>query len=58
MVSLLVGAEKKLFQVHKSFVANASDFCKVLFEGSFKEAKEEAITLQEDDPDAFEDFLQ
>ena len=58
MVSVLVGAEKKLFQVHKSFVANASDFCKVLFEGSFKEAKEEAITLEEDDPDAFEDFLQ
>ena len=55
---ILVGAEKKPFYVHKSFLYSASQFFEAMIEGSFKEAKEEAICLPEDDPAVFEDFSQ
>jgi len=53
MVDILVGAEKKLFRLHKTFLCQRIDYFDKMFNGEFVEAAGIA-NLPEDDPAAFD----
>lgn len=53
MVDILVGPDKKLFRVHKSFLCRRIPYFDKMFNGAFKEAGGVA-ELPEDDPAAFD----
>jgi len=49
-VSIVVGAEKRLFAIHKGLLCSVSDYFRAALDGNFKEAEEQKIELLEDDP--------
>jgi len=55
-VTVLVGASKQPFVLHKGLLCFYSDFFRAAFEGSFKEATERKIELPDVDIDTFEAF--
>jgi len=57
VVTLVVGAEKKVFTVHKKLLCDRSAFFSKGFNGQFKEAAEGRMELPNDTSAAFECFL-
>jgi hypothetical protein len=54
MVDILVGPQRRLFRVHKSFLCNRIPYFDKMFNSGFIEASENKATLSEDDPDSFD----
>ena len=52
MVTLHVGPDKTLFQVHQDFLFDASPVFKAAFGGKFQEASERSMSLPDDDRDS------
>lgn len=52
MVSIYVGPERKHYVVHKRLLTSQSDYFDKALNGGFKEAEENKIHLEEDDPAA------
>lgn len=52
-----VGLPPQSFQVHKSFLCQASPFFRAALEGSFKESADSVVHLPQDKPGTFERFL-
>lgn len=57
-MKLVVGSSKVKFSVHKEMLCGVSSFFKSALNGSFREGREQTITLPEDDPDIFDLFVQ
>lgn len=57
MAVVLVGPEKKRFEIHKGLVCSRSEFFKAAFTGNFKESTDGILTLPEDDPAPFKHFV-
>ena len=57
-ITVVVGAEKAVFTIHRGPICNASGFFKALFESSFKESSEKAVTTEEHTPETFDQFLE
>ena len=57
MVTVEVGTEKQKFFVHKDFLTACSPYFAATFDGSFREAVEKTICLDEVTPQVFSDFL-
>lgn len=55
-VSIVVGAEKRAFAMHKMLLCSSSDYFRAALDGGFKEAAEQRIELLEDNPKVFERF--
>ncbi|KAI9738795.1 MAG: hypothetical protein M1834_008302 [Cirrosporium novae-zelandiae] len=58
IVKVEIGPESIPFWVHKEIICSQSPFFHVAFNGSFKEAIDQAIKLPEDSPEVFEYFMQ
>lgn len=58
MVELIVGPEKTLFRVHKSFICSKIDYFDKMFNGGFREASENSATFPEDDPVSFDILIE
>ena len=56
MVTVLVGPEKRRFDLHKGLITSRSDFFKAAFMGKFKEV-DGTLTLPEKDPATFKHFV-
>jgi len=57
VVSIVVGSSSpKTFAIHKNLVVAASTFFDAALNGSFKEGRDQKITLPEDDSEAFQVF--
>ena len=56
MVKILVGPEKALFLLHKDRLCQMSEYFRGLFQGNFKDAKEDTTTLAEEDVTGFKLF--
>ena len=56
MVIVLVGPEKKRFEIHQGLVCSRSEFFKAAFTGNFDEA-DGSLTLPEQDPATFKYFV-
>lgn len=54
LVTLMIGAAKVKYTLHKGILCFYSDFFRVAFNGSFKEANERTIELPEVEVDVFE----
>ncbi|KAF7886919.1 uncharacterized protein EAF02_003566 [Botrytis sinoallii] len=54
MVDIYVGEEKILFRVYKDILCNEVKFFDRMFDGNFKEAKENTAILPEDDLEVFD----
>lgn len=54
MVSIYVGQEGKQFVVHKALLTSQSEYFQKALDGGFKEAEENKIHLEEEDPAAVE----
>ncbi|KAF7931562.1 uncharacterized protein EAE98_004298 [Botrytis deweyae] len=54
MVDIYVGEEKILFRVYKDILCHEVKFFDRMFNGNFKEAKENTAILPEDDPEVFD----
>lgn len=54
MVDILVGPDKKLFRVHKSFLCDRIPHFDIMFNGGWKESKEQIAEFPDDDPAAFD----
>lgn len=57
-MSVIVGEEQASFYVYRNVICESSSFFKAALNGAFKEGVECKVTLPEDDPDVFEQFLQ
>lgn len=57
MCDLNIRIGSKVLPVHKIVLASSCDYFGQMFEGSYKESKEDEITLNEIDPNAFELLL-
>ena len=57
MVDILVGPEKKLFRVHKTYLCRRIPYFDKMFNGAFKEAQGVA-ELPEDDPSTFDVLME
>jgi hypothetical protein len=57
-VRVIVGEEQASFYAYRNVIRESSSFFKAALDGPFKEAAESKVTLPEDDPDVFEQFLQ
>lgn len=57
-VTLRVGKENVLFQVHLRVLCDASPVFNAAFHGEFSEASSRSMSLPEDDPEAFERLVQ
>jgi hypothetical protein len=55
-VTLVIGAQRKAYNVHKDLLCFYSDYFRAAFHGSFKEAKERKIELPSVEEDIFENF--
>ncbi|KAI5212715.1 hypothetical protein AUEXF2481DRAFT_31217 [Aureobasidium subglaciale EXF-2481] len=55
-VTLVVGAKKKSYTLHKDLLIFYSDFFRAALYGSFKEAEEQRVELPEVDEEVFETF--
>lgn len=58
IVHVFVGKDRKKFAVHKKLICSVSDFFDKAFNGGFKEARENSMNLDEDDPLTFAVFLE
>ncbi|KAI9649500.1 hypothetical protein NHQ30_002077 [Ciborinia camelliae] len=58
MVDLVVGPEKAIFRVHKSFLCNKIPYFSAMFNSGFKEAEENSATFPEDLPESFDILIQ
>ncbi|CCD46189.1 hypothetical protein BofuT4_P117390.1 [Botrytis cinerea T4] len=58
MVDLIVGPEKALFRVHKSFLCSKIPYFEKMFNGGFKEAKDGSASFPEDFPEAFDILIE
>ena len=56
MVKIVVGPEKALFLLHKDRLCQMSEYFRGLFQGNFKDAKEDTTTLAEEDVTGFKLF--
>ncbi|KAL8759125.1 MAG: hypothetical protein Q9199_001007 [Rusavskia elegans] len=56
VVTVLVGLEETPFHIHKGLLCSKSEYFRAAFEGSFKEATEKKIHLEEDDPIIFQHY--
>lgn len=54
MVNIYVGDERKKFHLHRDLLCERSEFFKASFEGHFKEAEAQELTLPEDSIESFE----
>ena len=57
IVTINIGPKKQGFGVHKALLCNSSSYFKAALAGSFKEAKEGVISLEDEDPDVFGRFV-
>jgi hypothetical protein len=58
MVQFIVGPEKELFTIHKSFATHYSPVFKAAFNQYFIEGQTKTYTLDQTNPETFEMFLQ
>ncbi|KAF7918332.1 hypothetical protein BELL_0018g00090 [Botrytis elliptica] len=58
MVDLIVGPEEALFRVHKSFLCNKIQYFDRMFNGGFKEAKENSAKFPEGLPESFDILIE
>ncbi|KAL8669248.1 MAG: hypothetical protein Q9168_006148 [Polycauliona sp. 1 TL-2023] len=56
VVAVLVGPEKTPFYIHKGLLCSKSAFFRAAFEGSFREASEKQIYLEEENPEVFQHY--
>jgi hypothetical protein len=57
MITIIVGAEKKKFVLHKRLVCRKAPYFDKMFNGNFKKAKTQDCCLQEEEASAFEVFV-
>jgi hypothetical protein len=57
MVTIIVGAEKKKFLLHKKLVCREAPYFDRIFNGNFEEAKTQDYCLREEEAFAFEVFV-
>jgi len=57
LVKIYVGPQRKEFTIHKELICSTFEFCRAVFQGEFKEAKEGVIYLPEDGPGGFSLFV-
>ena len=57
MITIVVGAEKKKFVLHKELVCREAPYFDRMFNGNLKEAKTQKCSLQEEEPSTFELFV-
>ena len=57
MVTIMVGAKKKKFVLHKELVCRNAPYFDRMFNGNFKEAKTQKCCLQGEEPSTFELFV-
>ena len=57
IVRIYVGPEEKVFDLHKELLCSKSKFFRAAFEGSFREAGEEAMKLPEQNVETFQYFV-
>jgi hypothetical protein len=57
MVTIIVGAKKKKFVLHKKLVCSEAPYFDKMFNGNFKEAKTQECFLHEEEPFTFEVFV-
>ena len=57
MVTIIVGAKKKKFVLHKKLVCREAPYFDKMFNGNFKEAKTQECRLQEKQAFTFELFV-
>ncbi|MCJ1243484.1 hypothetical protein MMC30_000681 [Trapelia coarctata] len=50
-VSIIAGAEKRVFVIHKGLLCSISDYFRAAIDGSIEEAEEQKIELLQDDPE-------
>ncbi|KAF7956583.1 hypothetical protein EAE96_003917 [Botrytis aclada] len=58
MVDLIVGTEEALFRVHKSFLCNKMPYFDKMFNGGFKEAKDNSAKFPEDLLESFDILIE
>ncbi|KAF7900303.1 uncharacterized protein EAF01_007605 [Botrytis porri] len=58
MVDLIAGPGEALFRVHKSFICNKISYFDKMFNGGFKEAKENSARFPEDIPESFDILIE
>ncbi|KAF7886918.1 uncharacterized protein EAF02_003565 [Botrytis sinoallii] len=58
IVDLIVGPKEALFLVHKSFLRNKIQYFDKMFNGGFKEAKENSAKFPEDLPESFDILIE
>lgn len=58
MVEVIVGPEASSWYLHESLLSASSTFFRTAVHSAFREATEHKVTLPEDDPSAFELFVQ
>lgn len=56
MVQVKVGPQETLFNVHKKILCNVAPYFEAVFEGGFAEAKDQALSLPDEDPVMFHHF--
>src|SRR2546423_14932335 len=57
MITIMVGAEKKKFVLHKKLVCREAPYFDRMFNGNLKEAKTQKCCLQEEEPSTFKLFV-
>jgi hypothetical protein len=57
LVTVKIGPEKKTYSVHASFLTYHSEYFRAALNGSWKEAEDRVVTLEDVEPDAFEVFV-
>ncbi|KAK4692431.1 hypothetical protein P7C71_g4776, partial [Lecanoromycetidae sp. Uapishka_2] len=55
-VSVLVGLEQQVFTIHKNLLCEASSYFRAALSGNFREAKDQKITMEEEDVTTFKHF--
>lgn len=56
-VTLLVGPDKIVYNVHQDILCDASKVLKAAFSGDFKESSDRSISLEDEEPDVVEHMI-